>query len=144
MNTRTRLATAFLALAATSVAAQASDKPLRGDGERATLRFERIDTDKSGDVTFEEFVAVMDERFAGADADGDGRMTVAEIADRIERARVERMARRIVERLDTDGDGALTAEEVKSSRQKLFARLDRNEDGKLVADEMPKRGMLRP
>ena len=143
MNTRTRLATAFLALAATSVAAQAADEPPRDGGERATLRFERIDTDKSGDVTFEEFVAVMDDRFAGADEDGDGRMTVAEIADRIERARVERMARRIVERFDADDDGVLTAEEIKSSRQKLFAQLDRNEDGKLVQDEMPKRGMMR-
>ena len=60
------------------------------------IRFERMDVDNNGDVTFEEFAAVMDERLqADADKDGDGKMTVAEIAAEIERVRAERMAERL-------------------------------------------------
>ena len=70
-------------------------------------------------------------------------MTVGEIAAEIERLRAERMARRIVERFDTDGDGMLTAAEIESRQKKMFALLDRNDDGKVVKDEMPRRKFRR-
>ena len=82
----------------------------------------------------------MKSRIGDADKDHDGKMTVAEIAAEIERMRAERMARRIVERFDTDGDGMLTAAEIESRQKKMFALLDRNDDGKIVKDEMPRRG----
>jgi Ca2+-binding EF-hand superfamily protein len=142
-----KLALAFMALAgASGGAAFAQDGgdgqpfgPRRGGG----MRFERADADKSGDVSFEEFAAAMKTRMTTADADKDGKMTVAEIADEIERQRAERMARRIVERFDTDGDGALTLAEIESRQKKMFALLDRNDDGKVVREEMPRRGMGR-
>jgi Ca2+-binding EF-hand superfamily protein len=138
MRKSTKLALAFLALAGTaSGTATAADR--RGDGPRGMM-FERADADSSGDVTFEEFSAVMNQRIATADADGDGKMTVAEIASEIERMRAERRARRIVERFDTDGDGALTKAEIESRQKKMFALMDRNDDGKIVEDEMPRRG----
>ena len=56
--------------------------------------------------------------------------------------RAERMAQRIVERFDTDGDGMLTAAEIESRQKKMFALLDRNDDGKVEKDEMP-RGKFR-
>lgn len=143
MKTRTRLATAFLALAATAVAAHAAERSAER-GERAAFRFEQADADKSGDVTFEEFAAVMNDRLAKADADGDKRITVAEMADQIERARAENMARRIIARFDGNGDGVLTLEEIEAGQTTIFARLDRNADGKIVPDEMPKRGKPRP
>ena len=65
-------------------------------------------------------------------------MTVGEIASEIERMRAERMAKRIVERFDTDGDGMLTAAEIESRQKKMFALLDRNDDGKVDKDEMPR------
>ena len=65
-------------------------------------------------------------------------MTVAEIASEIERMRAERMARRIVERFDADGDGMLTVAEIESRQKKMFALLDRNDDGKIVKEEMPR------
>ena len=135
-----KLALAFLALAGASGSALAADKPQRGDGQRhgGMMRFERADTDSSGDVTFEEFAAAMNKRIGTADADKDGKMTVAEIASEIERMRAERMARRIVERFDADGDGALTVAEIEGRQKKMFALLDRNDDGKIAADEMPR------
>ena len=97
----------------------------------------------SGDVTFEEFAAAMKSRIGDADADSDGKMTVAEIAAEIERMRAERMARRMIERFDTDGDGMLTLVEIEARQKKMFALLDRNDDGKIVPEEMPKRGHRR-
>ena len=105
----------------------------------AMMRFDRLDADQSGDVTFEEFSAALKSRIGDADKDHDGKMTVAEIAPEIERMRAERMARRIVERFDIDGDGMLTAAEIESRQKKMFALLDRNDDGKVVKDEMPRR-----
>ena len=135
MKSRTKLAVAFLALAgaATGVAHAQDRDERRGD------RFERLDADQSGDVTFEEFAAAMEGRIGSADADADGRMTVEEIADEIVRMRALRAARRMVERFDSDGDGALTTAEIESRQKKRFALLDRNDDGKIVEDEAPRR-----
>jgi Ca2+-binding EF-hand superfamily protein len=138
MKKSTKLAIAFLALAGTagSVAVAAD-----GQGRRGGMgqRFEQTDADKSGDVTFEEFAAAMKARIGTADADGDGKMTVAEIASEIERMRAERRAQRIVERFDTDGDGMLTLAEIEARQKKMFALMDRNDDGKVVKEEMPDR-----
>ena len=139
MKKSTKIALTFLAIAgAAASTAFAADRDGRRDG-RQGMRFERADTDSSGDVTFEEFAAAMKNRIGNADADKDGKMTVGEIASEIERMRAERMARRIVQRFDTDGDGALTTAEIESRQKKRFALLDRNDDGKIVKEEMPRR-----
>jgi hypothetical protein len=139
MKTSTRLALAFLTLAgiAGTAAYAADDQPGRHGSGAGMMRFDRLDADQSGDVTFEEFSAALKSRIGDADKDHDGKMTVAEIAAEIERMRTERMARRIVERFDTDDDGMLTAAEVESRQKKMFALLDRNDDGKVEKDEMP-------
>lgn len=139
MKKSTKIALTFLAIAgAAASTAFAADRDGRRDG-RQGMRFERADADSSGDVTFEEFAAAMKNRIGNADADKDGKMTVGEIASEIERMRAERMARRIVQRFDTDGDGALTTAEIESRQKKRFALLDRNDDGKIVKEEMPRR-----
>lgn len=133
MKTSTKLSLAFLALA--GMAATPALAEGRNGGNGPHMRFERADADNSGDVTFEEFASAMNERLLSADADGDGKMTVGEIADQIERTRAERLAKRLIERFDADGDGVLTKAEVESRQKKLFALLDRNDDGKIVKDE---------
>jgi Ca2+-binding EF-hand superfamily protein len=139
MKKSTKITLAFLALAGAAggvaFAADKHDGPRRG----GMMRFERADADSSGDVTFEEFSAAMNKRIGTADANGDGKITVAEIASEIERMRAERMAQRLVERFDTDGDGALTVAEIQGRQKKMFALLDRNDDGKIVKEEMPRR-----
>lgn len=155
---KTTAALAFVAFAAGTGAAFAQQGPGGDDGagggevgiERAGEdddgrrggprgRFARADADNSGDVSFDEFAAAMNRRVTGADANGDGRMTVAEIADELQRIRFERQARRIIDRFDVNGDGELTTEEVRSRQEKRFALMDRNEDGKLQRDEMRRR-----
>lgn len=139
MRKTTKYGFAFAAIAAalSSSAMAADGNQRRGDHEN---RLQRADADNSGDVTFEEFAAAMNGRFGNADADGDGKMTVGEIATEIQRMRAERMAKRLVERFDTDGDGVLTKAEVEARQKKMFALMDRNDDGKISGDEMKKRG----
>jgi Ca2+-binding EF-hand superfamily protein len=144
MKTSTRIALAFLTLAGVMATAAyaAEDQPDRHGPRAGMMRFDRLDADQSGDVTFEEFSAALKSRIGDADKDHDGKMTLGEIASEIERMRAERMAERIVERFDTDGDGMLTAAEIESRQKKMFALLDRNDDGKVEKDEMP-RGKFR-
>jgi len=145
MNSSMKFALAFLTFAGLAggtayAAGPDTDGPGEPGGSRTMMRFERMDVDDSGDVTFEEFSAMMQSRIGDADANKDGKMTVDEIAAEIERMRAERMARRLIERFDTDGDGALTAAEIQSRQKKMFALMDRNDDGKIEKGEMPRRG----
>lgn len=141
MSKSTRIAIAFLALAGTAStsAFAANQQGPRGQNMKPQMRFERADADKSGDVTFEEFTAAMNTRLLDADENSDGKITVAEVADQIQRMRAERMAERLIKRFDANGDGELTKAEIESRQKKLFALLDRNDDGKIVQDEMPNR-----
>jgi Ca2+-binding EF-hand superfamily protein len=139
MRTSTKLAMAFLAVATTAGAPAFADQKPESRAERGKVRFERTDTDSSGDITFQEFAAAMEMRIGDADKDGDGKMTVAEIAAAIERMRAERAAERMIQRFDADGDGMLTLVEIETQQKKMFALLDRNNDGKLVPEEMPRR-----
>ena len=141
MKKSMKTALAFLAVASAAggVAVAAENRPGFGEGPRHGMAFDRADADANGDVTFEEFAAAMNSRMGSVDADKDGKMTVAEIASEIERMRAERMARRVIERFDTDGDGALTAMEVETRQKEMFALLDRNDDGRILDEEMPRR-----
>ena len=149
MRKSTKTAIAFLVLAgmAGSVAMAGDRSNMRheakGPGGGQQMRFERIDIDRSGDVSFEEFSAVIGSRASGADANADGKITVAELADAIERRRAERRAERMIRRFDTNGDGELTMEEIENRQKKMFALMDRNDDGVLVIEEMPRRMGMR-
>ena len=47
-----------------------------------------------------------------------------------------RLATRIIQRSDTDGDGSLTPDEAPARIAKGFKRIDRNQDGKISRDEL--------
>ncbi|MGX7872117.1 hypothetical protein ACVDG5_003835 [Mesorhizobium sp. ORM6] len=48
------------------------------------------------------------------------------------------MARRIIARYDTKGDGTLTTDDITGREKKVFAMLDKNNDGKIEKSELPK------
>ncbi|QYX57919.1 calcium-binding protein [Roseovarius sp. SCSIO 43702] len=82
-------------------------------GERPT--FEALDADGDGKITRAEMQAHRDARFAEVDSDGDGKLSAAELEARM-KARAERRAARMLERLDTDGDGAVSKAEMEARR----------------------------
>lgn len=137
-------AAALAALSATAPAmAQVAERP----------SFAEIDADKSGAITQAEFVAFGRTRFteglSAADTDGNGVVSRAEILAGLERAvdrRGGRMADRLLERGDTNGDGGLSAEEIRAMAAagpgrgrgpggQIFDRLDANDDGSVSAEE---------
>lgn len=98
--------------------------------------FERLDADKSGDVSFEEFLAAITGRLENADKDGDGKLTVAEISATIKGPKANQQAEALVARFDPDKDGTITLADVEARRKQRFAELDADADGKLVKEEM--------
>lgn len=133
------IATLLATGAATTVSAQSA-----GDREeRRAEVFQELDANNDGAVSAEEFANRQD-RFARADVDGNGILTAEEIiAGGQERA--ERRAARMIERLDSDGDGALSRAEIEDRRspERMFARLDTNDDGVVSEEEFAEARMDR-
>lgn len=113
--------------------------------EMAASIIEDHDADGDGALTLEES-EVDEEVFAKADSDGDGLVTEEELVAMMEEGRPQGpppevgegmepsqasagdMATRIIEDLDSDGDGGLSAGETAASEE-VFDALDTNEDG---------------
>ena len=131
------LAASAVTVAVAGTAMAGGDRGARGD--RAAERFERLDADSSGSVTFAEFSAPMMERFNEADADDDGLVSAQEIARALDGRRAGRMAGRMIERFDIDGDEHVSADELVNRQEKMFALLDRDDSGAVTEDELPRR-----
>lgn len=163
---RAMITTAFTVLTL-GTAAVAVTGPVLARGEQFGQRFiETLDADKDGKVSQEEFMAPRQERFTKADTDGDGLLSQEEIQAAIESFREERGPRgdhamrggdgprgnqpmyggdgprgpnpeQMIERLDTDGDGLLSAEELAAApqNQTMFQRLDADGDGAISEEE---------
>ena len=126
-------AAAMLALTAAGPAA-AQDR--RG-GMGMEMMFERLDTNADGHITRDEAVvfaraeaADRAERRAGArfdraDADGDGRLTAAELMAGGGGMRGGMDIGRMFDRLDSDGDSAISREEAEAARREFRRGHDR-------------------
>ena len=107
------------------------------------ISFAELDADGNGQVTPEEARAHAAARFAEADADGNGVLSAEEMTARIgEQARAEAAGRaqprleRMIQWRDTDGDGALSLEEMgQGEASQMFQRLDRDGDGAVSQEE---------
>jgi Ca2+-binding EF-hand superfamily protein len=101
-----------------------------------------MDTNGDGKVSAEEHAAGAGRMFATIDANRDGRVTAAEMGAAHERvtghkpAKGEMGAAEKIKVIDTDGDGALTAEEHRAGSKKMFDLMDANKDGALTREEM--------
>ncbi len=108
--------------------------------DRASKRFERIDANKDGKITLEETLARTNERFDRADTDGDGELSLEEMVVRLEKRRLERRARRMMKRMDFNGDGKVTKDELENRARKRFALMDGNDDGSIEKSEIRRGG----
>lgn len=145
MTKRTLLGTAALAtaLAATLSTAALADRggPGRmgdmmgeGPGGFALMQFDAIDADKDGKITAAELDAHRAAQVTALDANGDGKIGVDELKARQMAAMEQRAtdrATRMMERMDSDGDGFLSAAELATpaAPARMFDRLDTDGDG---------------
>ena len=149
MQRRTYGALAALALAGAALGTAAlADRPGAGrwgggpDG-RPFPPFDlgAVDADGDGRVTPAELAAWRAGRVTAMDANGDGLLSVDEIkAMHMARAeaRADAMAARMMSERDANGDGLLNAAEMQTPPvpERLFERVDANGDGAITQDEI--------
>lgn len=141
MRTTTKLALAFVALAgAVGTTAYAENNASEKMREGTMMRLSKAMSTSNGTISFDQFSDAMNARLKKLVADNGGKLTVAQLADALAKARFEQMAKRIIARYDTKGDGTLTSDDITSREKKVFAMLDRNNDGKIEKSELPKGG----
>ena len=98
--------------------------------------FDRLDTNGDGEVTAEELDSRQAALLEAADANGDGAITKDEMKAYRKAKREERRAER---NPDTNGDGLVDRVEFQAAADKRFDRMDENGDGVLSEDELKKR-----
>lgn len=112
-----------------------------GHGAMMLEAFDAIDADKDGKLTEAEIAAFRAARFATADADKNGLLSAEELAAMHMSEMSGRMAERsarMIEHLDTDADGQLSAAELAEmpKRRSPFARADADSDGAISKAEL--------
>jgi Ca2+-binding EF-hand superfamily protein len=108
-------------------------------GGGAMRLFEQFDANQDGRLTQAEIDQVRQSRLAEFDQNGDGSLSLEEY----QALWVDAMRESMVDRFqahDDDGDGMVTAEEFGEPFDRIVSRLDQNGDGELTADEIQRRG----
>lgn len=110
-----------------------------GRGGRGPAKFlEQFDANKDGALTKDELTTGLDKKIADNDKDGDKAVSLEEFKAEWAKLTQDRMVR-AYQRMDRDGNGKVTAEELKGPATEMFERMDRNDDGKLDKNDRKSR-----
>jgi EF hand len=104
--------------------------------------FEQFDANQDGRITQAEVHEVRRSRLTEFDQDGDGSLTLEEY----QALWLDAMRERMVDQFqahDDDGDGMVTAEEFGERFDRMVSRLDTDDDDALTLDEMRRHGERR-
>jgi len=104
----------------------------------ADRMFEQFDLDKDGKLTTAEIDKARTDSIAKFDANGDGVLQLEEYQG----LWMEHMRARMVDgfqRLDDDGDGKVTSDEMKAPMTRISRFMDRDGDGVITREELQKR-----
>lgn len=112
-------------------------KGMRGGMKGPMQLFKEFDTDSDRALTKEELDAGLTKKIKDNDANGDGAVDLEEFKAEWMRMTQERMVRAF-QRMDRDGSGKVTLEEISQPAGFMFERMDRNDDGKI--DKSDRRG----
>ncbi len=113
----------------------------------------KMDTNKDGSVSREEFQAHQNKRFAGVDGNNDKSLTLEEFAAHAEKMKEERKKaiekakqarmKKMFDALDANGDGKVSQAEFDAKGDRTFIRMDNNDDGVLNKDDHKRKMMQR-
>ena len=112
---------------------------MRGDGPM--FDFDGADANSDGKVTKEELSAYRQTMMSGVDANDDGMISTEELAAHMKArmdAKIDERAKARVASQDLNGDGMLSAEELLAPPMpvRMFDRLDTDGDGAVSQDEI--------
>ena len=100
--------------------------------------FENLDINNDGKLSKKEIEKQRDFMVESMDLNGDKMVSTQELINRRAK-RADFFAKRMIKKLDSDGDGSLSFTELKKSQQwkleRMFNRLDKNNDGFISKEE---------
>ncbi len=139
---RTALAALPMAVISVCALAQAADPPAPGGHANFAQRaIQKMDTNGDGRISLDEYLAAAAVHFKSLDSQNKGSIDATDLASsKTAIMRIDHRANALVRRLDTADNGYVTQDEFVAAAQKRFARLDKNGDGKLTPDELSARG----
>lgn len=108
------------------------------------ISFEQLDADGNGEISKEEFDARYSAWIKAVDTNGDGMLQKEELEAHVMeqvQAMVEKKSEAMFNRLDSDGDGAVSDAELQEkmgksrNEDRMFDRLDSDDSGTVSAEE---------
>ena len=100
--------------------------------------FEHLDINNDGKLSKKEIEKQRDFMVQSMDLNGDKMVSTQELIKRHAK-RADFFAKRMIKKLDSNGDGSLSFSELKKSQQwkleRMFYRLDKNNDGFISKEE---------
>lgn len=114
--------------------------PGEGRGAMLTEKFDTIDTDKDGKLSYAELEANRKAEFDAADTNKDGALSADELSARALARFQEKLADRtqaMLDNMDNDGNGSLSEDEMgEGPGMRNFARIDGDNDGFVTKEEI--------
>jgi len=98
-----------------------------------------LDANGDGDLAYAELMADIETTFQSYDQDDSGRVTQEEYSVRGVRTAFGGYAQQHSDEIDSDGDGALSKQEMVSVAERMFRRADRNSDQTVDRAELRER-----